>query len=293
MAGRQWGGATFGNGWMHRNLIRLLRIVGVRPVYAFSSLFIVPWCVLFNKSGRSAYAFFHRRLGYPALKSCWLTYRNHCLFSQVVIDRFAMYAGKSFEVEYEGDAFFKELEAKEAGFVMLSSHIGKYEIAGYSLVSDRKGIHAVVYSFEKESVMRNRNSMFGKTNVSMIAMQEDMSHLFEIDQALVRGDIVSFPTDRHMPGSRCIRAAFLGEEASFPQGPFSVATMRGVDVLAVNVMKEGAKKYKIYLKPLTYDRNLPRKEQIGQLCRAYTAELERIVRLYPTQWFNFFDFWAS
>ena len=183
MAGRQWEGSTFGNGWMHRNLVRLLRMVGPRPVYAFSSLFIVPWCVLFNRSGRSAYAFFHTRLGFPSLKSCWLTYRNHCLFSQVVIDRFAMYAGKSFEVEYEGDAFFKALEAKEEGFVMLSSHIGNYEIAGYSLVSARKGIHAVVYSSEKESVMRNRSGMFGKTNVSMIAMQEDMSHLFEIDRA--------------------------------------------------------------------------------------------------------------
>ncbi len=292
MAGRQWEGSTFGNGWMHRNLVRLLRMVGPRPVYAFSSLFIVPWCVLFNRSGRSAYAFFHTRLGFPSLKSCWLTYRNHCLFSQVVIDRFAMYAGKSFEVEYEGDAFFKALEAKEEGFVMLSSHIGNYEIAGYSLVSARKGIHAVVYSSEKESVMRNRSGMFGKTNVSMIAMQEDMSHLFEIDRALVRGDIVSFPTDRHMAGSRCIRAPFLGKEASFPQGPFSVAAMRGVDVLSVNVMKEGAKKYKIYLTPLGYGRDLPRREQIGQLCRAYIAELERMVRLYPTQWFNFFDFWA-
>ena len=68
--------------------------------------------------------------------------------------------------------------------------------------------------------------------------------------------------------------------------------MRGVDVLSVNVMKEGAKKYKIYLTPLGYGRDLPRREQIGQLCRAYIAELERMVRLYPTQWFNFFDFWA-
>ena len=292
MAKRQWIGATFGNGWMHRNLIRLLRFVDVRILYLFSDIFIVPFCVIFNRSGKISYSFYRERLHNGVLRSCWLTYRNHCLFSQVVIDKFAMYAGKSFDVAIEGTDRFKELEQQDAGFVQLSSHIGNYEIAGYTLRSTRKEIHAIVYSFEKESVMNNRNSMFSKTNVSMIALKEDMSHLFEIDEALCRGDIISFPSDRHMEGTRCLEAEFLGKEAQFPQGPFSVATMRGVDVLAVNVMKEGLRKYRIYLTPLAYDKTASRKEQIRQLCQAYVAELEDKVRRYPTQWFNFFDFWA-
>ena len=292
MAKRQWIGATFGNGWMHRNLIRLLRFVDVRILYLFSDIFIVPFCVIFNRSGKISYSFYRERLHNSVLRSCWLAYRNHCLFSQVVIDKFAMYAGKSFDVAIEGTDRFKELEQQDAGFVQLSSHIGNYEIAGYTLRSTRKEIHAIVYSFEKESVMNNRNSMFSKTNVSMIALKEDMSHLFEIDEALCRGDIISFPSDRHMEGTRCLEAEFLGKEAQFPQGPFSVATMRGVDVLAVNVMKEGLRKYRIYLTPLAYDKTASRKEQIRQLCQAYVAELEDKVRRYPTQWFNFFDFWA-
>ena len=292
MAKRQWMGATFGSGWMHRNLIRLLRFVDVRILYLFSDIFIVPFCVIFNRSGKISYSFYRERLHNSVLRSCWLAYRNHCLFSQVVIDKFAMYAGKSFDVAIEGTDRFKELEQQDAGFVQLSSHIGNYEIAGYTLRSTRKEIHAIVYSFEKESVMNNRNSMFSKTNVSMIALKEDMSHLFEIDEALCRGDIISFPSDRHMEGTRCLEAEFLGKEAQFPQGPFSVATMRGVDVLAVNVMKEGLRKYRIYLTPLAYDKTASRKEQIRQLCQAYVAELEDKVRRYPTQWFNFFDFWA-
>ena len=292
MAKRQWIGATFGNGWMHRNLIRLLRFVDVRILYLFSDIFVGPFCVIFNRSGKISYSFYRERLHNGVLRSCWLTYRNHCLFSQIVIDKFAMYAGKSFDVAIEGTDRFKELEQQDAGFVQLSSHIGNYEIAGYTLRSTRKEIHAIVYSFEKESVMNNRNSMFSKTNVSMIALKEDMSHLFEIDEALCRGDIISFPSDRHMEGTRCLEAEFLGKEAQFPQGPFSVATMRGVDVLAVNVMKEGLRKYRIYLTPLAYDKTASRKEQIRQLCQAYVAELEDKVRRYPTQWFNFFDFWA-
>ena len=292
MADRQWTGATYGSGWMHRNLIRLLRFIDVRCLYLISDIFVVPFCALFSHSGNTSYAFYRRHLGYGVLKSCWYVYRNHCLFSQVVIDKFAMYAGKSFDVAIEGTDYFKQLEARDEGFIQLSSHIGNYEIAGYSLVSTRKVIHAIVYSFEKESVMNNRNSMFTKTNVDMIALKPDMSHLFEIDKALCRGDIISFPTDRHMEGARCLSLDFLGAKAKFPQGPFSVATMRGVDVLAVNVMKAGLKKYIIYLTPLQYDKGAARKDQITQLAAAYVAELEKKVLQYPAQWFNFFDFWA-
>ena len=291
MADRQWKGATYGNGWMHRNLVRILKFMDVRLLYLFADIFIVPFCVVFNRSGRTSFSFYHSHLRYNVLKSCWYVYRNHCLFSQVVIDKFAMYAGRSFKVEIVGKDYFKDLEAGDDGFVQLSSHIGNYEIAGYSLRSTRKEICAVVSALEKESVMNSRSSMFVKTNVSMIAIKEDMSHLFEIDQALTKGNIISFPADRYMEGSRCVTVNFLGQDAKFPQGPFSVASMRGVEMMAVNVMKAGLRKYRIYLQTLPYDKEAPRKEQINQLAREYVAQLENMIRLYPTQWFNFFDFW--
>jgi predicted LPLAT superfamily acyltransferase len=56
-------------------------------------------------------------------------------------------------------------------------------------------------------------------------------------------------------------------------------------------MKTGAKKYQIYVTPLHYDKQQTRKEQIRQLSQAYVTELEKRVLQYPTQWYNFFDFW--
>ena len=76
-------------------------------------------------------------------------------------------------------------------------------------------------------------------------------------------------------------------------GPYTVASVRGLDVLAVNVMKVSWTRYKIYVTPLTYDKETPRKRQIDQLLHAYLAELERLLALYPTQWYNYFDFWKD
>jgi len=287
----QWAGTTYGNAWMHKWLIRLLRYIDVSVLYGFVAVFVIPICLVLNPSRGIAYRYFRRRIGYGRLKSAWKTYVNHCLFGQVVIDKFAMYAGKKFHIEIEGEEHFLNLAAQEEGFVQLSAHIGNYEIAGYTLVSKSKRFNALVYAGEKASVMRNRDKMFAGTNVGMIAISSDMSHLFEIERALENGEIVSMPADRIFGSKKDMEHDFLGAKARFPIGPFSVATMRGLDVLAVNVMKTSLRGYKIYVAPLQYDKTATRQEQIRQLSQAYVSELERRVRQYPTQWYNYYEYW--
>lgn len=291
MAKQEWAGTTYGNGLMHRWLIASLRIMDVRLQYVFAAIFIVPVCLLRNPSCGIIYRYLRFRIGYGRIKAAWKTYVNHCLFSQVVIDKFAMYAGKRFEVEVSGYEHFQKLASRPEGFVQLSSHIGNYEIAGYTLTAREKKLNALVFFGEKASVMENRNAMFASTNISMIAIKPDMSHLFDINEALRRGEIVSMPADRINGSPRFVERTFLGGKARFPFGPFSVATMRGLDVLAVNVMKVATKKYHIYVTPLHYDKSAGRKEQMRQLSEAYVAELEDKVRRYPGQWYNFFEFW--
>ncbi|MBQ7684398.1 MAG: lipid A biosynthesis acyltransferase, partial [Bacteroidaceae bacterium] len=52
MAEKQWAGTTFGNGWMHKWLIRILRYTDVRLLYAFVALTIVPVCLVMRAKGR-------------------------------------------------------------------------------------------------------------------------------------------------------------------------------------------------------------------------------------------------
>ncbi len=290
MAEKKWEGTTYGNGLMHRWLIRLLRIIDIRVIYVLAYLFAVT-PTLTKPGFKHAYHFFHDRFGYSKLRSLWLAYKNHCLFAQAVIDKFAMYAGRHFDIELEGYDHFLKLAAKPEGFVQLSSHVGNYEIAGYSLVAEKKRFNALVYSGEKEEVMSNRQKLFDHANINMIPIKGDMSHLFEINAALANGETVSIPADRIWGAHKAVRKSFLGREANLPVGPFQVVTSRGLDALVVHVMKTGTKRYKIYVTPLQYDKNAPRNRQIDELADGYVRELERIIHQYPTQWYNYFDFW--
>lgn len=290
---KKWAGTTYGNEWMHKWLIRMLRYIDNRVLYAFVAIFVIPVCLLINPSCGIAYRYFRKRHGYGRLKAAWNTYVNHCLFGQVVIDKFAMYAGKTFDVDIEGYDYFLALANKDEGFIQLSSHVGNYEIAGYTLKAEKKKFNALVFFGEKKSVMRNRTKLFEGTNINMIAIRPDMGHLFEIDAALMNSETVSMPADRIFGSQKKIAIDFLGASADFPYGPFSVATMRGLDVVTVHVMKQSCNKYKIIVTPLTYDKSASRKIQIMELSRAYVTELERIIGLYPTQWYNYFEFWST
>jgi len=277
---------------MHRWLVGLLRKIDVRLIYAFAYVFVVPPC-LFRPGFKFIYRYFRQRYGLSVPHAFWKTYLNHGIFAQAVIDKFAMYAGRKFDIEIEGNEHFQKLASKPEGFIQLSSHVGNYEIAGYSLVAKDKQFNALVYFGEKASVMENRTKMFSRTNIRMIPIREDMSHLFELDAALANGQIVSIPGDRIWGSSKSVPVTFLGHEARLPMGPFKVIATRGLDVIVVHVMKVALLRYKVIVTPLNYDKTAPRNKQVEQLSNLYAEELERIVRRYPTQWYNYFDFWAS
>lgn len=292
MADKKWKGTTYGNSLMHHWLIKLLKVIDIRFVYIFTYIFVIPPCLL-RPGFKPIYHYFRERWGYGPVKAFLKTYQNHCLFSQVVIDRFAMYAGKHFKVEIEGFEHFQHLTRQASAFVQLSSHIGNYEMAGYTLTSYDKPLNALVFYGEKQTIMENRMDMFANKNIRMMPVKNDMSHLFLIDHALQQGEIVSMPADRIFGSPKYVITQLLGAEVKLPLGPFSVATMRGLNVLAVNVMKSSTKSYKIYVTPLDYDKQAPRKQQICQLAHGYAAELERMLTMYPAQWYNYFDFWKS
>lgn len=291
MPEKEWAGNTFGTAFMHRWLVRILRHSDVRIWYVFADIFVLPFCMLLSHGARTARHYFRRRCGYGRWKSLWMTYLNHMLFAQVVIDKFALYAGKRMKLDVVNGDTFRRLASRKEGFVILSAHIGNYEMAGYELLSDKKPFNALVYGQEKATVMQGRQNLFSGNNIRMIPIQSDMSHLFRMEQALAAGEIVSIPGDRVFGSPRTVTISLLGSTAAIPAGPFSVAAMRGLDVIAVNVMKTSTRGYTAYVTPLHYDKDQKRRTQIQQLADGYAAELERMLRMYPAQWYNYFEFW--
>lgn len=289
----EWSGKTDGQPWMQRSLIAMFRVLPLWLLYGVMAL-VVPFYMLFNKKGYQVmYHFFRERMGYGRWKSFWSVYANHFRFGQIILDRFGVYAGKKYRFWTEGQELMDELETHPEGFVLLSSHVGNYEIAGYSLKPKSKKFNALIFAGETATVMENRQRILSQNNMSMIPVKEDLSHLFALNAALDNGEMVSMPADRIFGSQKSVECQFFGAKANFPLGAFAMAVQKEVPVLAVFVMKEGMKKYHAYVKEIACDRQASRREQMAQLAQSFASCLEAIVRRYPTQWFNYFDFWEQ
>jgi predicted LPLAT superfamily acyltransferase len=289
----QWSGKTGGMKWMQKSLIVLFKLTPLHVVYIIMGC-VIPFYMLFAHKGYiSIYHFFRNRLGYSPLKSFINVYINHYTFGKVILDRFAVYSGRKFHIEIEGYEYFKELSSKENGFLQLSSHVGNYELAGYSLNSEMKRFNALVFPGETETVMKNREKVLSQNKIQMIPVESDFSHIFLINNALMNGEIVSIPGDRIFGSSKSAECTFFGKKAKFPLGPFAIAVEREVQAISVFVMKEGVTKYRIFVKPvnLPENANMNRREKMNALAQVFADNLESIIRRYPTQWFNYYEFW--
>ncbi len=290
----EWSGKTDGQPWMQRSLIGMFRVLPIWVMYGFMAVFIVPFYMIFSRKGyKATYSFFRKRFQYGRLKSFCKVYANHFRFGQVILDRFGVYAGKKYNFSVEGQEYLDELETHPEGFVLLSSHVGNYEIAGYSLKPKTKRFNALVFGGETATVMENRRRILSQNNINMIPVMADMSHLFALNTAIDNGEIISMPADRIFGSQKASECTFFGETARFPLGAFALSAQKNASVLAVFVMKEATKKYHAYVRKIQCDRTAKIREQINQLSQNFAENLEEIVRKYPTQWFNYFDFWKQ
>lgn len=287
---RAWQGKTDGTTWMHNGLVKVMRGVPLRLMYGFVAVFVVPFYFLFSKGRRPMYHFFRKRFGFSPWRSFIWTFRNFRRFSQIILDRFYMYAGGKFDFDIENYHLYKECAAAEPGFLILSAHVGSYEAAGYTLVATEKRYNALVFSGEAESVMRNRQKMFDETNIRMIPVKDDMSHIFLMNSALSEGESVSIPSDRVVGNQKTVSCDFFGAPAKFPLGPFLIAAQREIAVLSIHVVKESAKKYHIFIEQLE-NRGETIRERAANIAQQYAAHVESVVRKFPEQWFNYYEFW--
>lgn len=293
---KDWKGVTGGSTFGQKALKILFSIVNVRIGY-FILIFIIPFYMLFARKGYLAIMrYFRRQHGYSPIKSFWKTYVNHYLFGQMLMDRFAVYAGRKniFKVDNPDNPLFLSMLDDTGGFIMATSHMGNSELSGYLLRQNKKRINGLIYGGEAKEVQENRMKISEENNMRLIPVSNDLSHIFLINEALSNGEILNIPSDRVFGSEKSIECDFLNGKADFPVGAFVLAVQFRVPVLAYFVLKVSTSCYRIHLALIPVpETKSSKREQINEMTVAFVRELEKIVKKYPEQWFNFYNFWKE
>lgn len=290
-----WEGKSRGTKLGYRIFVAVLRNFGVFPAYALLRFVALYYFLFARSSSKNTYRFFHEKLGFPVMKSVFNVYRNYVLFGQSLIDKIVLLAGlpNKFTFDFDGEHHLREMTAGKRGGMLISAHIGNWEIAGFLLKRLDTRINIVMYDGEHRQIKDYLEKVAGNRLVNIIVIRDDISHIYEISDALARNELVCMHADRFVEGSRTVNAPFLGEEARFPMGPFLLAARLKVPVSFVFAMKEKATHYHFFATALREYKGEVRDEVIRAMLGDFVNSLETKVREYPGQWYNYYNFWAA
>ncbi|MEI6456566.1 MAG: lipid A biosynthesis acyltransferase [bacterium] len=289
-----WEGKTRGGVLGYRIFVWTLKHLGISFSY-FLLYFVVTYFVFSSKKAFRAISVYFRQIhGYGRFRTLRSVFRNYYIFGQILLDKIAMLAGFQgrFTFDFDGEEYLRMMNN---GGLLISAHIGNWEVAGNLLKRLDKRIHILLFDAEHQRIKGYMTEVLTNRNVNFIVIREDFSHLFAIREALANGDIIAMHGDRFIEGNKTVSIDFMGRPALFPTGPVNMAAKFGVPVSYVFAVKETWKHYHFYATPLLmveYPGNIQKRElSLRSAVEKYVQALEKIVRKYPLQWFNYYDFW--
>jgi predicted LPLAT superfamily acyltransferase len=292
----QWKGRSKGNKLGYRIFVFICSRFGLRPAYLLLRFVAFYYLIFSWSSTRPLFQYFRLRMGYSILKSVIMVYRNYYVFGQTLLDKIMVMAGirNEFTYHFDGEENLQEIVQKRKGGILLSAHVGNWEAAGHFLNRLETRINIVMFDGEQRAIKQYLDQVTGTKNFKVIVIKNDLSHVYAIGDALAKNELICLHADRFLEGNKTIQRKLLGVEALFPYGPFSLANGFNVPVSIVFGFKESSTHYHLYgSKPIIRAASESKSEFIERLVTTFVNELEGKIRMYPAQWFNYYNFWNN
>ncbi len=294
-----WTGKTRGGLLGYKSFVFLVKNFGISFAYLVLRIVVVYFLIFAPRAFRSSFSLLNKHLKFSRLKSFRYVYRTFYKLGQVLIDKVAFLSGlnRRFTFNLDGEEYLIDM-AKNTGGVLIGVHAGSWEMAEHFLERLNCRINVVIFKNEHEKIQHFLSEIYKKQAVNFIVIgTDDYSHLYQIKEALKNKEIVAIHGDRFLSGAKTISKNFFNEPAKFPQGPFLLPVKYNVPVSFVTAMKETSRHYHFYATPpktFSAPRDFSSREHlVDELLEDYVANLENMIRKYPDQWFNFYDFWNN
>ena len=189
-----------------------------------------------------------------------------------------------------------EALARGNGAILVSPHLGNWELGGLGLADQGYKINVLTFREPDEKVNELREAVRQERGIGFIYVdRHDSSPLAIIEavNALRRNELLALLGERD-GSSNTIQVEFFGRPTDFPVGAAYLALASGAPIIPVFVPLENGK-YATLMEEAIYVQGGHGRhaEAIRAGIERLVAVFERYIRRYPDQWYNFFDFWEE
>lgn len=297
-------------------LVFLLRVMKMTPkIFIHFIVFPVSFFFyVFSKRARDFSILYQKQLKEftnGELPKKISAYKQIFAFSLCVVEKMEGWLGR-FDydklIKHDDDlSVILEQLANGKGAFIIGSHLGNMELLRSISSLNTLGVekHVDVTAVMEMDATSQFNSVLKTVNpnvqMNLINAKEiGPETMCILEDRINEGGLVFVAADRTSTTARTrvIRNKFLGKEAEFPYGVFMMAALLKVPVYYIFGMRDKTvtlfPKHHIYVEKSTVDLECARNEReqrINDLCMEYVGKLEKYVKLYPYQWYNFHNFW--
>ncbi len=272
-----------------------LRFTGLRGAYGLL-YFVCAYYLFFDRTAvRAAKAYIVRR--FPAqfyLARQFTIYRLFVEQGKNLIDRHAMLTGAhQFDLQING--FEKIPREAGKGFILLTSHLGNWQIVMPALQQMNRTVHLLMRPEDNAALQEVMQVDAESSHLKVISPEQHLGGVVEMMQALERGDVVSIMGDRTYQADG-VAVYFLGEQAFFPYSAFQLAASAGCPLVILLSAKTGKNRYTADIPDVLYPVWIQRdkkREQMRGWVQKYALVLEAYLREHPLQYFIFHDLWEE
>jgi KDO2-lipid IV(A) lauroyltransferase len=178
----------------------------------------------------------------------------------------------------EGHDKYLAARAQKKGAILLTAHMGSFEVAVAALLAHEKRIH-VVFKRDVGRFERIRQTLRQRLGVVEQPVDDGWGIWMRLRDALRDDDVVAIQGDRVMPGQKGRRMPFLGGHLLLPTGPVKLATASGAPIIPVFSVRNPSGRVGLFIEdPIIVGDDADRAmDQIAAIIAKYVAA-------YPEQW---------
>jgi KDO2-lipid IV(A) lauroyltransferase len=184
--------------------------------------------------------------------------------------------------DVEGWSIVEERLARAKGLILVTGHLGNWELGGAYLAARGLPMQAVARHMENPLFDRYLTSTRERIGMRIV---HDEDAVRRVPRALRTGQAVAFLVDQGAVGLASTWVPFFKRLAKTPRGPAVFALRLGTPMVFGAAIRQPSGRFRLYFEPIDTTSTGNLEADIERIVADYTAVLEQWVRRAPEQYF--------
>ncbi len=189
--------------------------------------------------------------------------------------------------------FLDECISEGKGAVIVSAHLGNWELGGAVVSALKYPLQAIVLEHNNEQITEffERQRAINEMSTIKIGTHPSMEQMKKCLNVLKQNELLVVVGDKDYTNNG-LYVDFFEKKALMPKGPAIFSLRTGAPIIVIVLTREKNDKFTLHIeRPIKYKPTGEFEKDVRTLMGKYIEQMEKYIRDYPGQWYAFRKIW--